>query len=107
MNKHDEITNNNKTVRMAVDAIICGKLKKNGTLTFPDGKAIRKTSPNPATRWSLFCQENGLDFLTHQEELTGSTVLSVGKPNTHWLERDYYLILSKRNIRNGKIKISA
>ena len=81
-----------ETLELAVSAILNDEVLKGVSLKLSNGRMIRETTPvATSSRWGLFCHKNTLDFLAHQES-NEIIALSVGKPNTHWLKREYYII---------------
>ena len=82
----------NATLDLAVSAILDGQVLKGCSLKLANGKMIREQlAPDASPRWGLFCHKNGLDFLAHQEP-SGIINVSVGKPNTHWMKREHFII---------------
>ena len=74
---------------LAVEAVLQNQIT-NTTHVLSNGVNMVKTAPQTCARSSIFCSKQGLDFLVGC--FNGVYVMVVGKPNTHWLERDHYLI---------------
>ena len=78
-----------QTLELAVNAIKNGNILDGVSFELANGKYIRKTTPYGGSM-GLFSHMNGKDICTTYAN--GIINISVGKPNTHWLKRDYYMV---------------